>query len=88
MSRHLAAAQTGQGSDGTKTSPAINRRALRLITAFDTVQSPLRWADDAGWKRDYSNAELLAPAELERLRAEAEQARLTARAMRQDEIKR
>jgi hypothetical protein len=35
-----------------------------------TVQSPLRWSADEAWKRDYGNIVGLAPAELERLRAE------------------
>jgi glycine/betaine/sarcosine/D-proline reductase family selenoprotein B len=48
--------------------------ALRVLEAAPgprtTVQSAQRWAADAAWKRDYANAERLAPAELERLRAE------------------
>jgi hypothetical protein len=48
--------------------------ALRVLEAAPgprtTVQSPQRWADDASWKLDYANVERIAPAELERLRAE------------------
>ncbi|MDC7787548.1 glycine reductase [Rhodoplanes sp. TEM] len=47
-----------------------------------TVVSPLRWSDDPTWKRDYANPALLSPAELARLRAEAEAARLAARDIR------
>ena len=47
-----------------------------------TLQSPLRWAEDAAWKADYMNPSRLSPAELARLRAEAEAARLEARALR------
>ena len=31
-----------------------------------TVQSPLRWSEDASWKRDYNNVERMAPEELAR----------------------
>ena len=48
-----------------------------------TMQSPLRWADDAAWKADYMNPSRLNPAELARLRAEAEAARIEARALRE-----
>ena len=48
--------------------------ALRVLEAAPgprtTVQSAQRWADDASWKLDYANVERIAPAELERLRAE------------------
>ena len=48
--------------------------ALRLLDAAPgprtTVQSPLRWADDPGWKLDYSNIARLSPAEIARRRAE------------------
>jgi D-proline reductase (dithiol) PrdB len=47
-----------------------------------TVQSPLRWSADAGWKRDYSNVEQVDAAELPRLREEAEKARQAARSIR------
>ncbi len=64
--------------------------ALRVLesapAARTTVQSPLRWSADASWKRDYSNPELLSADELERLRDEAEQARITARQLREAEL--
>lgn len=60
--------------------------ALELLegaTAPGTTRvSPLAWPGPADWKLDYANPERLAPAELARLRDEAEQARLTARTLR------
>ena len=60
--------------------------ALELLAmapvARTTIQSPLRWRADAAWKRDFCNAERLAPADLARLRAEHEAHRETARAGR------
>ena len=47
-----------------------------------TIQSPLRWSDNASWKMDYSNLEKLSLEEITRLREEAEQARITARELR------
>lgn len=60
--------------------------ALRLLEGAPgprtTVQSPLVWASDPAWKLDYSNLEKLSAEEIERLRYEAEKARMTARAIR------
>ena len=60
--------------------------ALRLLesapAARTTVQSPLLWSVDPSWKQDYSNLEKLSTQEIARLRAEAEQARITARELR------
>ena len=46
--------------------------ALRLLAAAPaartTVQSPLRWSDDADWKLDYCNVERLSAQEIERRR--------------------
>lgn len=60
--------------------------ALRLLESAPgprtTMQSPLRWAADPAWKLDYCNVERTAPSEIARLRAENEQARLIARAIR------
>ena len=57
--------------------------ALRVLECAPgprtTVQSPERWAPDAGWKLDYANVERIAPAELERLRAEFEREKLAAK---------
>jgi len=47
-----------------------------------TVQSPQRWSDDPGWKRDFDNIEILSAADLARLRAEHEQHRAIAHANR------
>ena len=42
--------------------------ALRVLesapAARTTVQSPLRWSDDASWKLDYDNLDKLAPEEI------------------------
>ncbi|QWD85489.1 glycine reductase [Polynucleobacter asymbioticus] len=60
--------------------------ALRLLEGAPgprtTVQSPLVWASDSAWKLDYSNLEKLSAQEIERLRDEAEKARITARDIR------
>lgn len=46
--------------------------ALRVLesapAARTTVQSPLRWSEDASWKRDYNNIEQMSPDELARRR--------------------
>ena len=48
--------------------------ALRVLesapAARTTVQSPLRWAEDAAWKRDYNNVALMSADDLARRRAE------------------
>jgi hypothetical protein len=48
--------------------------ALRVLesapAARTTVQSPLRWSDDATWKLDYSNVSKLTPEELAERRKE------------------
>lgn len=63
--------------------------ALRTLEAAPgprtTVQSAQRWAEDASWKLDYCNVERIAPAELERLRAEFAQQKAIARRVLQDE---
>jgi len=60
--------------------------ALRVlesaITAQTTVQSPLRWSDDARWKQDYMNIEQISGAELEILRAEFDRQKELARVNR------
>jgi D-proline reductase (dithiol) PrdB len=54
--------------------------ALRVLesapAARTTVQSPLRWSASSEWKRDYMNAALLTPAEIARLRAEWDAAKM------------
>jgi len=60
--------------------------ALRVLehapAARTTVQSPLRWSASADWKLDYANPARLSADELQRQRAEAETARITARELR------
>ncbi len=48
-----------------------------------TVQSPLRWSDDPGWKRDYCNIARLSPAEIARRRAEFDRGKAVARSLRE-----
>lgn len=47
-----------------------------------TVQSPLRWSEDAAWKVDYSNIDRLSPAEMARRRAEFDQGKSIASQLR------
>jgi D-proline reductase (dithiol) PrdB len=54
----------------------------RATAARTTVPSPQRWSDDASWKRDFDNIDMLSAADLARLRAEHEQQRAIARANR------
>jgi hypothetical protein len=64
--------------------------ALRLFESAPaprtTVQSPLAWAQDPTWKLDYYNLENLSEQEVERLRDEAERARVTARELRMKSV--
>jgi D-proline reductase (dithiol) PrdB len=61
--------------------------ALRLLESSvgpqTTMQSPLRWAADAGWKRDYNNVALLGAEELARRRAEFDRQKDIARGLRE-----
>ena len=60
--------------------------AFRLLeTAFaarTTVQSPLRWSEDASWKLDYNNVAQMSPEELARRRAEFDRQKEIARGNR------
>lgn len=47
-----------------------------------TLQSPQRWSASPAWKLDYCNVARVSPEELARLRAESDQAKATARAIR------
>jgi D-proline reductase (dithiol) PrdB len=64
--------------------------ALRTLEcapgARTTVQSPQRWAVSHAWKLDYSNLERLSPQELARLRAENDQAKKAAHALRAEQL--
>ncbi|MDQ2804921.1 MAG: glycine reductase [Pseudomonadota bacterium] len=51
--------------------------------ARTTVQSPLRWANDASWKLDFCNAERMTAEELARRRLEFEQQKRAARGRRE-----
>ena len=63
--------------------------ALRLLEAAPaartTLQSPLRWSADPGWKLDYCNVERLSAAELARRRAEFDAGKEVARRARAQE---
>lgn len=52
-----------------------------------TVQSPQHWAADASWKLDYSNIDRMAPAELERRRAEFAQEKQIAKQVLHEEVR-
>ncbi|MCE9658930.1 MAG: reductase [Burkholderiales bacterium] len=60
--------------------------ALRMLEAAPgprtTVQSPLRWSENADWKLDYCNIERLAPEEIRRRRAEFDAAKAQAKELR------
>ena len=60
--------------------------ALRVLESAvgpqTTVQSPLRWAADAVWKRDYNNVARLSTDELARRRAEFDAQKAVARTLR------
>jgi D-proline reductase (dithiol) PrdB len=61
--------------------------ALRLLESAagprTTLQSPLRWAASAEWKRDYSNIERLSAEEIERRRAAFDKAKFEAKQVKQ-----
>ena len=55
--------------------------ALRVLESAPgprtTVQSPLRWRDDADWKPEYSNISKLTPADIEERRKEFDTVKAT-----------
>ena len=61
--------------------------ALRLLEAAPvprtTVQSPLRWSEDASWKLDYSNINRLSAEEIRCRREEFDQQKETAKTARE-----
>ena len=62
-------------------------RTLESAPAARTmVQSPQRWSESFDWKLDYANIDRALPEEVIRLRAEAEQARITAKALREGSL--
>ena len=62
--------------------------ALRVLetapAARTTVQSPLRWHDDASWKLDFSNLEKLTPEEIEERRKHFDEVKAVAKTKRED----
>ena len=60
--------------------------ALRVLESAPaprtTVQSPLRWSDDAAWKLDFSNIALLSAQEISRRRAEFDRQKEIAKTIR------
>jgi hypothetical protein len=61
--------------------------ALRVLesapAARTTVQSPLRWAADAAWKRDYNDLAKLTPETIAERRNEFDQVKAVARSKRE-----
>ena len=52
-----------------------------------TVQSPLRWSEDASWKLDFSNIEQMSDEEIARRRAEFDRNKQIEKARRERDIK-
>jgi D-proline reductase (dithiol) PrdB len=76
------------GKSHDKASQALTLElAFRLLETAPgpqiTMQSPLRWASDAIWKRDYNNVALLSAEELARRRAEFDKQKDIARGLRE-----
>ncbi len=65
--------------------------ALRVLESAigprTTVQSPLRWKDDASWKLDFSNIEQMSDEEIARRKAEFDKNKEIARQQREQDIK-
>jgi len=61
--------------------------ALRVLetapAARTTVQSPLRWADDAAWKLDFSNLDRMTPEQIAERRREFDESKAIAKAKRE-----
>jgi D-proline reductase (dithiol) PrdB len=61
--------------------------ALRVLESAPgprtTMQSPLRWSDDASWKLDYLNIERMPAEELARRRREFDEQKAKARSIRE-----
>src|SRR5262245_51810445 len=61
--------------------------ALRVLesapAARTTVQSPLRWSDDAAWKLDFSNLERMTPEQIAERRCEFDEIKTIARSKRE-----
>ena len=77
------------GKPNDKASQATTLElALALLEAAPaprtTVQSPLVWSPDAGWKLDYSNIARMPPEEIARRRAEFDRQKSVARNLREE----
>jgi len=61
--------------------------ALRVLESAPgprtTVQSPLRWADDAAWKRDYNDLTQLSPEKIAERRKEFDEVKSIAKGKRE-----
>ena len=61
--------------------------ALRVLetapAARTTVQSPLRWRDDAAWKLDFSNIDRMTPEQIAERRKEFDEVKAMAKAKRE-----
>ena len=61
--------------------------ALRLLesapAARTTVQSPLRWREDAAWKRDYLDLSTLTPEKIAERRKEFDEVKAVAKSKRE-----
>jgi len=61
--------------------------ALRVLetapAARTTVQSPLRWRDDAAWKLDFSNIDRMTPEQIAERRKEFDEVKAVAKAKRE-----
>lgn len=59
--------------------------ALRVLetapAARTTVQSPIKWSDDASWKLDYNNLDRLTPEQIAERRREVEAVKATIKDM-------
>jgi D-proline reductase (dithiol) PrdB len=55
----------------------------RAPAARTTVQSPLRWSEDASWKRDYLDLTKLTPESIAERRKEFDEVKSVARAKRE-----
>jgi hypothetical protein len=63
--------------------------ALRVLESAPgprtTMQSPLRWADDAAWKRDYNDLTQLSPEKIAERRKEFDEVKSIAKSKRENE---
>ena len=80
------------GKPNDLTSQAFTMElALNILTSAigprTTVQSPLRWSDDATWKLDYSNIEQLDEDEVLRRRAEFDRIKRIAQIRREHDTR-